>query len=101
MTTADCRIRLDNDEVRVTEWRLSPGAAMERRYHQSDAITVSLTCGRLRVVQAKDESILTMLPGQIIARKAPCETRVINDGNEPVEFVEVELKGTVRRLISA
>lgn len=82
-----------------TEWRLSPGAMRQR--HQSDAITVPLTCGRLRLVQANDESTLAVLPGQIIARTAPCETLIINDGNDPVEFVEIELKGTVRRLISA
>jgi hypothetical protein len=100
MANADYIIRLDNDEVCVTEWRLSPGA-VRQRLHQIDAITVPLTGGRVRLVQVNDQSTLAMLPGQIIARTAPCETLIINDGTDPVNFVEIELKGTLRRLISA
>lgn len=92
------RVRLDNDDIRVTEFHLLPGAGLARRRHTCDGVSLFLTGGRLRSHGLGNVRLAS--PGEIVARNAPCETSIVNVGKEPVEFVEIDLKWTERRLIS-
>ncbi len=98
MGGVDCRVRLDNVDVRVTEFRLSPGARINRGRRTCDVVSVFLTGGSLRGLGA--ECIRHVSPGEIVALDARSETLIANVGDEPVELVEIDLKWTERRLIS-
>lgn len=100
MPDIDNRIKLDSSDVRVTEWRLQPGAATERRRHDCDLITIPLSRGLLRLVSASEERIVEAVPGAIIMRGAPLEQYAVNEGDVTINYLEIELKGTTRRLIS-
>jgi len=97
-SAVDIRVRVDNDDIRVTEFRLLPGAQLARRHHTCDVVSLFLTEGRLRDLEL--DNVRLASPGEIVASKAPGATCIVNVGEEPVEFVEIDLKWTERRLIS-
>ena len=48
--------RVDNAQVRVTEWQFEPGAATGYHRHEFDYVVVPLVDGLLRLVAAGGES---------------------------------------------
>jgi beta-alanine degradation protein BauB len=60
--------RVDNAQVRVTEWQFEPGAATGHHRHEFDYVVVPLDNGVLRLVAAGGEA-----------------------GDKPLAFVEIEL----------
>ena len=83
--------RLENDEVRVTEWRLAAGAETGWHRHDYDYVVVPLTDGRLRLVAGVEETIAELKQGVAYFRKAGVEHNVVNAGESPLAFVDVEL----------
>ncbi len=83
---------VDNDEVRVTEWRFAAGAATGHHRHGYDYVVVPLSAGLLKAIGAAGETLAELVPGKAYFRKAGVEHDVINAGEEPFAFVEIELK---------
>jgi quercetin dioxygenase-like cupin family protein len=94
MTKATPTERIDNDRVRVTEWRLPPGTATGWHRHEYDYVVLPLTTGKLKLVGDEAEEAVTaeIKAGEPYFRKAGVEHDVINPGDEEVVFVEMELK---------
>lgn len=82
----------DNDAVRVTEWRFAPGAATGHHRHEFDYVVVYVTPAKIRAVGPGGETGFEMAAGQSYFRRAGVEHDVINAGDAPVTFVEIELK---------
>jgi quercetin dioxygenase-like cupin family protein len=92
MSEAVAISHVDNDEVRITEWRFAPGAATGAHRHDYDYVVVPLTAGLLKAIGAAGETLAELVPGKAYFRKAGVEHDVVNAGAEPFAFVEVELK---------
>ncbi len=92
MQQAEAILRVETDEVRVTEWRFAPGAATGHHRHGYDYVVVPLTAGQLKIVSAEGEARAALEPGGAYFRRAGVEHDVINGGTEPLAFVEIELK---------
>jgi quercetin dioxygenase-like cupin family protein len=85
--------QIDNDRVRVTEWRFAPGAATGWHRHEYDYVVVPLLSGRLRLVDPGGvESVAELTAGAPYFRPAGVEHDVINDNAFEFAFIEVELK---------
>lgn len=86
-------VQIDNERVRVTEWRFAKGAATGFHRHEYDYVVVPGTTGRLKIV-GKDgrESFAELTAGQSYAREAGVEHNVINAHDREFVFVEIELK---------
>ena len=85
-------VQIDDDIVRVTEWRFAPGATTGRHRHEYDYVVVPMATGRLRVLAGEDESISELQTGQAYYRPAGVEHEVISANDDEFWFVEVELK---------
>jgi quercetin dioxygenase-like cupin family protein len=86
-------VQVDNDRVRVTEWRFPPGAATGWHRHEMDYVVVPLCAGTLRLVNADGEEVDAQLEaGQTYAREAGVEHDVINPTDTEFAFIEIELK---------
>ena len=85
-------IHEENDDVRITEWRLQPGAATGYHRHNYDYAVVPLTAGTIKAVGPAGESVMELQVGKAYFRKAGVEHDVINIGDALYTFVEVELK---------
>ena len=88
-------VQIDNDHLRVTEWRFAPGAATGYHRHEHDYVVVPILDGELKIVGPEGEvSTAQLRLGQSYFRNAGVEHDVINNGPGEMAFVEIELKDT-------
>jgi beta-alanine degradation protein BauB len=85
-------VQIENDRMRVTEWRFAPGAATGFHRHEHDYCVVPLTTGTLRIESKEGVSEAALVTGRSYARKAGVEHDVINANPHEFVFIEVELK---------
>jgi quercetin dioxygenase-like cupin family protein len=84
---------IDNERVRVTEWRFAPGAATGWHRHEMDYVVVPMLDGVLELVGPGDaRSHAELNKGVSYFREAGVEHDVINANAFEFAFVEVELK---------
>jgi beta-alanine degradation protein BauB len=86
-------IQIDNERVRVTEWRFQPGEATGHHTHGFDYVVIPTASGTLRIVApdgSSSDAALTV--GQPYYRNAGVEHDVINADEHEVAFIEVEIK---------
>lgn len=83
---------IENDRVRVTEWRFAPGAATGHHRHEYDYVVVPIATGKLRIVDKTGERLFDLVHGRPYFRNLGVEHDVINAGDNEVAFVEVEIK---------
>ena len=89
---AQSRIQVDDDRVRVTEWRFAPGASTGWHRHEHDYVVVPLTNGSLRLLEPEGMRETILAVGGSYARRAGVEHDVINVNAFEFAFVEIELK---------
>ena len=88
-------IQLENEHLRVTEWRFAPGAATGYHRHAHDYVVVPVVDGELELVGPDGgRSRARLEQGKSYFRNAGVEHDVINAGGGVMSFVEVELKDT-------
>ncbi|MDA1099510.1 MAG: cupin domain-containing protein [Proteobacteria bacterium] len=86
-------VQVDNERVRVTEYRFAPGAETTPHVHQWDYVVVPLTDGELLVIAPDGaESQAHLTKGMSYYRQAGVDHNVINAGAAELVFIEVELK---------
>jgi quercetin dioxygenase-like cupin family protein len=85
-------LQIDNERVRVTEWRFAPGAATGWHRHEMDYVVVPMLDGRLRLVEPEGTREVDLKAGVPYTRKAGVEHDVINANAYEYAFIEVELK---------
>ena len=90
--SAVATVQVDNERVRVTEWRFAPGAATGWHRHELDYVVVPMTTGRLRIDTGASETVAELVVGQSYARMAPVEHNVINANPYELTFIEIEVK---------
>ena len=87
------KVFIDNERVRVTEWRFAPGAATGWHRHELDYVVVPLADGELELVGPDGERTRAQLSkGVPYFRTAGVEHDVINANAFEFAFVEIELK---------
>ena len=97
MTTETARptVQIDNNHLRVTEWRFAPGAATGYHRHAHDYVVVPVVDGELELVGPDGRRSRARLEqGKSYFRNAGVEHDVINAGGGVMSFVEIELKDT-------
>lgn len=93
MAEAKPTVFIDNERVRVTEWRFAPGAATGWHRHDYDYVVVPMLDGKLRIVTAGGaETIAELKQGVPYFRNVGVEHDVINANDYEFAFVEVEMK---------
>jgi quercetin dioxygenase-like cupin family protein len=86
-------VQVDNERVRATEWRFSPGAETGEHVHGMDYLVVPSGNGRLKLVSPEGEaSFADLRHGVCYFRKAGVHHNVINANDFEFAFVEIELK---------
>jgi quercetin dioxygenase-like cupin family protein len=87
---------IDNERVRVTEWRFAPGAATGFHRHEYDYVVVPMTTGRLGLTGPAGESVAELTTGVPYFRSAGVEHDVRNVNAFEFAFIEIELKPPAR-----
>lgn len=85
-------LHVDDDRFRATEWRFEPGAETGWHVHSHDYVIVPLVDGRLGLEEpggaARSADLKAHVP---YARGAGVSHNVINAGDGPLAFLEVEV----------
>ena len=88
-------VQIDNEQLRVTEWRFAPGAATGYHRHAYDYVVVPVLDGELQLIGPDGgRSHARLEQGKSYRRNAGVEHDVVNAGAGVMTFVEIELKGT-------
>ena len=85
-------VQVDNDRVKVTEWRFAPGAATGWHRHAYDYVIVPMTSGKLRLNDGKTAVEAELVIGRSYYRPMGIEHDVINANAYEFVFVEIEIK---------
>ena len=85
-------VLIDNDRVRVTEWRFAPGAATGWHRHEYDYVVVPLVEGILRLEETDGTRDAKLAVGAPYFRQAGVEHDVLNANDYEFAFIETELK---------
>jgi quercetin dioxygenase-like cupin family protein len=87
-------VQIDNEQVKVTEWRFAPGAQTGWHRHAMYYVVVPQTTGALLLETAQGQVTSQLTAGHSYARPVGIEHNVINPGSAEFVFVEIELKST-------
>ena len=86
-------VLIDNDRVRVTEWRFAPGAATGWHRHEYDYVVLPMTTGRLKLLEpGGTERFAELRTGVPYFREAGVKHDVLNANDFEFAFVETEIK---------
>ena len=85
-------LQIDNDRVKVTEWRFAPGAETGYHRHAMDYIVVPMTTGTLLLETPEGDKRSPLVAGVSYTRLTGVEHNVINVNDFEFTFVEIELK---------
>ncbi|MCQ0969750.1 cupin domain-containing protein [Paracoccus sp. TK19116] len=93
MTEAVASVLMDDERVRVTRYDFEPGAETGWHVHGMEYVIVTLTDCHLRLGLPGGETRESKVAaGSAYTRPKGTEHNVINGGDSPMSFIEVELK---------
>ena len=83
---------IDNERVKVSEWKFGPGAVLGHHRHEFDYVVVPMTDGQLLVKDSAGDSNWEMETGIPSFGNIGEEHEVINRQDREAVFIEIELK---------
>ncbi len=92
-TQAIGTLQIENERVRVTQYRFSPGSETGHHVHEYDYVVVPIVGGRLTMTDDDGKASQAEIAfGVSYNRPAGVSHNVINETDAEIAFVEVELK---------
>ena len=88
---ATAHVQIENDWVKVTEWRFAPGAETGHHVHAHDYVVVPLTSGVLRLEDSEVQREAQLTSGLAYARAKGVAHNVINANAFEFRFLEIEM----------
>ena len=85
-------VQQEDAAVRVTRWDFAPGAATGWHTHGHPYFVVLLTEARMRIHDGEKVTEMNFESGHSYMRPAGVTHDVMNGGDKPMAFVEVEIK---------
>lgn len=91
-TRAHAKVLIENEQVKVSEWRFRTGAATGYHRHEHDYVVVPLHTGSLTMLSATgDRTQAALTLGAPYYRDAGVEHDVLYEGEGEFAFIEIEL----------
>lgn len=85
-------ILVDDDVTRIVRWDFEPGAATGHHVHGLGYVVVPMTDCHFLIEDESGERRVISRAGEAYRRDAGIAHNVINGGNEPMAFIEIEYK---------
>jgi len=83
---------LDDAKVKVTRYDFAPGAETGWHRHAMDYVIVPMTPCHFLLEEPGGHRTADMQAGDVYRRDAGVEHNVVNAGDAPMSFIEIELK---------
>jgi quercetin dioxygenase-like cupin family protein len=95
--SCNATVLVDDDRVRVTRFDFAPGAETGWHRHGHDYVITAVTDCHMLLEEPDGGLRKVLVPaGTAYPRVEGVEHNVVNDGDAPMSFVEVELKEPAR-----
>ena len=89
---ATASMKIENERVRVTEWRFAPNEETGHHRHETDYVVVPLTSGALKMENSDGTTVMAELAaGNPYFRNEGVEHNVVNASGKEFAFIEIEL----------
>ena len=88
---ATAHVQIENEWVKVTEWRFAPGAETGHHVHAHDYVVVPLTSGVLRLEERDGQRDAELTRGLAYAREKGVAHNVTNVNDFEFRFLEIEM----------
>jgi beta-alanine degradation protein BauB len=85
-------LQQDDADTRITRWDFAPGASTGWHEHGWPYVVVMLTDAQMHVHDGEQVVVIHRRAGESYARPAGVRHDVMNGGDMPMAFVEIELK---------
>jgi quercetin dioxygenase-like cupin family protein len=82
----------DDDRCRVTRWDFEPGADTGWHRHGMAYLVIPMTDCAFLLEEATGERRVDVAQGAAYTREAGMEHNVVNGGDAPMSFIEIEFK---------
>ena len=92
MNPATPTVLIDNDVLRVTEWRFAPDTATGYHRHEYPYVVVPMTTGTLALTGPDGSSTAELVTGRPYFRPAGVEHDVRNANRFEFVFIEIEIR---------
>jgi len=89
---ASPKVQIDNNRVKVTEWRFPPGGETGWHRHAMEYVVVPITSGLLLLETLQGDIQSPLTAGVSYTRPMGVEHNVVNDNSYEFVFIEIELK---------
>lgn len=90
---AKASLQHDDARVRVTRFDFQPGEETGHHRHEHPYVIVPITDGKLLLEEPAGPRETALDAGVSYTRPAGVEHNVVNRGDRPLSFLEIELKG--------
>jgi mannose-6-phosphate isomerase-like protein (cupin superfamily) len=85
-------VQRDDQDARITRWDFVPGAATGWHTHGWPYFVVMLTDAVMRVHNGTEVAESRLVAGQSYTRPTGVQHDVMNGGEAPMAFIEIEIK---------
>ncbi len=85
-------ILVDDHQTRITRWDFEPGAATGHHTHGLAYVVVPMTDLNILLEEPTGERRVSIAAGAAYSRPSGIEHNVINAGDVPMSFIEIEMK---------
>lgn len=89
---ATSTLLLDDEMVRVTRWDFEPGADTGHHVHGLGYVVVPMTDCDFLIEEDGGERRVRQAAGAVYRREAGVAHNVVNGGDRPMSFIEIEYK---------
>ncbi len=89
---ASPNVQQDDADTRITRWDFAPGASTGWHEHGWPYVVVMLTDAQMHVHDGEQVVVIPRRAGESYSRPAGVRHDVMNGGDVPMAFVEIELK---------
>ena len=89
---AEPTITIDNEKVKVADWRMGPDTQIGHHVHALDYLVVALSEGELTIATEDEEIAFPLEVGTTVFGNRGDAHDVLNRANKEVRFLEIELK---------
>ena len=89
---AEPTIIIENEKVKVADWRMGPDTQIGHHVHPMDYLVVALSSGELTIATGEEDIAFPLQVGATVFGNTGDAHDVLNRGDAELRFLEIEIK---------
>ncbi len=89
---AESTIIIDNEKVKVADWRMGPDTQIGHHVHPMDYLVVAISSGELTIATGEEDIAFPLEAGVTVFGNTGDAHDVLSRGTAEVRFLEIDIK---------